>query len=94
MKLIFWLLVLVVGGAAGAEDLIDSSADVGRDPSAVKVFSSKRAYPGGADEEDLQVQARIPEAQLKTDARSVQREVYKDLYNQEMKDERQETVEE
>ncbi len=94
MKLIFRLLVLVVSGAAGADDLIDLSAEAGRDPSAVKVFSGKRAYPGGADEDDLQVQAKIPEALLKTDARSVQREVYKDLYNQEMKEERQETVEE
>ena len=52
------------------------------------------AYPGGVDEEDLQVQKRLPDAELKTDFRTVQRGVYKTLYNQELKDERTEPVEE
>ena len=66
-----------------------------RDPSAINPTSpSKRTYPGGMDEDDLQVQARIPDAAMKTDARTLQRDVYKVLFNQELKDERQEAVEE
>ena len=94
MKHVCWILVLIAGGAAVAEDAIDLSGEADRDPAAVKVYSGKRTYPGGSDEEDLQVQTKIPEAALKTDSRSVQRDVYKELYNQEMKEERQETVEE
>ncbi len=54
----------------------------------------KRTYPGGADEEDLSVRATLPEAALRTDARSIQKEVYKTIYNQELKDESHETMEE
>ncbi len=83
--------------------MVDSTAapdatgedDWGRDPAAVPpTLNTKRSYPGGADEEDLRVQAALPEAALKTDARSVQREVYKALYNQELKDDRHDPVEE
>jgi hypothetical protein len=90
MKIVLWILVMMAGGYTFAQDM----GDVDRDPAAIKTYAGKRTYPGGGDEEDLQVQARIPEATLKTDARSVQREVYKSLYKQEMKEERQETVEE
>ena len=68
--------------------------EAGRGPAAVPSNSSKRNFPGGVDEEDLRVQAYLPEAALKSDARSIQREVYKALYNQELKDERQDSVEE
>ncbi len=94
MKHVCWILVLVASGAAYAEENIDLSGEVDRDPAFVKVYSGKRTYPGGGDEEDLQVQTKIPEAALKTDSRTVQRDVYKELYNQEMKEERQENVEE
>ena len=61
---------------------------------AAAVSSSKRLYPGGNDEEDLQVQAHIPEATLKTDSRYLQREVYKTLFNEELKEDGRESVEE
>ena len=84
--------ILLFGSAVMAEDMLDNSQ---RDPAAVNsVSASKRTYPGGSDEEDLQVLARLPEAGLKTDMRTVQRGVYKTLYNQELKDERTEPVEE
>ncbi|NJM10426.1 MAG: hypothetical protein HC883_06140 [Bdellovibrionaceae bacterium] len=79
---------------AAAEDFL-SEPSPEREPAAVtNALSPKRTYPGGADEEDLRVQTALPEAALRTDARSIQREVYKALYNQELKDDRQDAVEE
>ena len=69
-------------------------SDVDRDPAAVQLPAKKRNYPGGADEESLVVQAALPEAAIKTDARSLQRDVYKQLFNQELKEERQDEAEE
>lgn len=97
MKLKTLILGLSMGFsiAAFADDELIDPNDGEREPAAVSpTSSSKRAYPGGADEEDLMVQARLPEAGIKTDARNLQRGVYKNLYNQEMKEERTETVEE
>ena len=69
--------------------------DMGRDPAATpSALNVKRSYPGGADEEDLRVLPALPEAAMKTDTRTVQREVYKTLYNQDLKDERHDPVEE
>lgn len=97
MKTAKWLLALSLTGfvqAALAEDFL-SEPEPEREPASVQNnLTVKRNYPGGADEEDLQVQTAIPEATLQTDARSLQREVYKALYNQELKDERQDAVEE
>jgi hypothetical protein len=93
MKLVL-IALMFVGFSALADEFTDLQQDQ-RDPAAVSAISAaKRTYPGGADEEDLAVQARLPEAQLKTDMRTVQRGVYKTLYNQELKDERTEPVEE
>lgn len=73
----------------------ESEYDWGRGPASTsQSLTTKRAYPGGADEEDLRVQPTLPEAALKTDTRSVQREVFKSLYNQELKDDRHDPVEE
>lgn len=91
-----WLLALglVISAHSQAEDFL-GEAEPEREPAAVApAMSTKRTYPGGADEEDLQVQTAVPEAALRTDARSLQREVFKALYNQELKDERQDAVEE
>ena len=49
----------------------------------------KRTYPGGADEDDLQVQDQLPEAQLKVSARDIQHQVYKELYKKEMQEQQQ-----
>lgn len=67
-----------------------------RDPASLSLPSAatKRTYPGGADEEDLKVLASLPEAAVRTDARSIQKEVFKTLYNQELKDESTAPVEE
>lgn len=42
----------------------------------------KRLYPGGRDEEDLKVLAALPEAIRKTDERVLQKDVYKNVFNQ------------
>ncbi len=110
MRLRIGLLLLLMGFASFAHTQEDenfletpspapateeASGDVQREPAAVPtITSARRRYPGGADEDDLQVQARLPEATLKTDARGLQRDVYKSLYNQDLKDERQDAVEE
>jgi hypothetical protein len=92
MRFVILAILLVSGGYVMADELTNTDE---RDPAAISAISaSKRTYPGGADEEDLQVQTRLPEAALKTDFRTVQRGVYKTLYNQELKDERTEPVEE
>jgi hypothetical protein len=92
MKHLLILTVFLCGSFALADELIDAND---RDPASVGSISTHlRNYPGGADEEDLKVQAHLPEASMKTDFRSVQRGVYKTLYNQELKDERTEPVEE
>lgn len=61
--------------------------EIDRDPSALVTPPVKRLYPGGADEEDLKVQPAISDVSVRTDARGIQKEVYKSLYNQELKDE-------
>ncbi len=53
----------------------------------------KRLYPGGRDEEDLKVLASLPEAPRKTDTRSIQKEVYKNLFDQDLKDDEGESSE-
>lgn len=86
-----YLLIGLSLASAWAED--EGASEVERDPAAT-INSSKRTYPGGADEEDLRIQAQLPEAALKTDARSIQKDVYRNMFNQELKEERQEAVEE
>ncbi len=96
------IILLVISGATWAEDELSQpemeyQTEAEREPAALSPFATvttKRNYPGGADEEDLRVQTTLPEALLKTDSRSVQREVYKNLFNQELKEERVDTVEE
>lgn len=77
---------------AGAQDSAEIESE--RDPAAATATPTKRNYPGGADEEDLRVQAQLPEAAIKVDARSVQKNVFREMFNQELKDERSESMEE
>ncbi len=95
MKMLKWMLALgLIGSVATAEDFL-SEPEPEREPAAVpSSLNVKRSYPGGADEEDLQVQTAIPEAAMHTDARSLQREVFKALFNKELKDDREDAVEE
>jgi hypothetical protein len=71
----------------------DELVEMDREPASVTP-PSKRAYPGGADEEDLQIQSAMPEAGLRMNSRSLQREVFKSLYNQELKEDHPESDEE
>lgn len=89
MRLLIILGLSLSLNAFAADELVD----LDREPAAVTP-ASKRAYPGGLDEEDLRVQTTLPEASLRTDSRSVQREVYRSLYNQELKEDRPEPIEE
>lgn len=92
-----WMLALgLIGSIATAEDFLsESEPEPEREPAALpSSLNIKRSYPGGADEEDLQVQTAIPEAAMHTDARSLQREVFKALFNKELKDDREDAVEE
>lgn len=45
-----------------------------------------RQYAGGRDEEDLKVQNPLPDVVRRTDELSIQKEVYKTLFKQELKD--------
>ena len=97
MKKILVLLALLWMAAAHAEDQLLEESD--RDlasvpPAAGNASPNHRTFPGGADEEDLQVQGHLPEAAMRTDARTLQKEVYKSLYKQELKDDGREAVEE
>ena len=92
MKSVLAILILSICWPTFAEE----AQDLDRDPASLALPSAatKRTYPGGADEEDLKVLAQLPEAAVRTDARSIQKEVLKALYNQELKDESTAPVEE
>ena len=77
----------------GPGPLPDNAADFDREPAATPSLNKKRKFPGAADEEDLRVQATLPEAAVRIDARSLQREVAKE-FNQQLKDETQNDLEE
>lgn len=66
-----------------------------REPAAVPSATNlkKRLYPGGGDEEDLRVMATLPEAPVTIDARTIQREIFRQ-YNRQFKEERPEDLEE
>jgi hypothetical protein len=76
-------------------EYIQQTDEADRGPAAIPSETAlKRKYPGGTDEEDLSVRPYLPEAPLTTNTRMVQREVFRSLYNQELKDERADSVEE
>jgi hypothetical protein len=92
-------LILILGFisfSAAAQDFLSEpeATAVDRDPAAVQPLNLKRSYPGAQDEEDLRVQAQLPEAAMRADTRGMQREIFKALYNQELKDEHHDEVEE
>ena len=65
-----------------------------RDPAALVIPPRKRNYPGGALEEDLLVQPTLAESEQKVDARTLQRDVFKAMFNQDLKEERHDDAEE
>lgn len=90
-------LVLILGFisfSAVAQDFLSEPEPADRDPAAIAPMTVKRNFPGAQDEEDLRVQAQLPEAAMRADTRGMQREIYKSLFNQELKEERHEEVEE
>lgn len=93
MKLVIWAL-FAVSTVSFAEGFDDADRDLAAIGGATVVNVKAKPFPGGADEEDIRVQATLPEVPLSADSRSVQREVYKDLFKQELKDERTDTIEE
>jgi hypothetical protein len=96
MKKFMLLLALLWAAAVHAEDqlLEESDRDLASVPPANSASTNHRTFPGGADEDDLQVQSHLPEAALRTDPRQLQKEVYKTLYKQDLKDDGRESVEE
>lgn len=54
--------------------------------SAAEPLTVPQGYPGAEDENELQIQAALPETLLRVDSRSLQRKVFKDLYNQDLGD--------
>ena len=107
--LIFYVVAMIFASVARAQTAAPKSpaptADEplmevpDRDPAMVRApepenSAVKSTYPGAADEEELQVQSQLPEAPLKVDARTMQREVYHELYKQEMKEDQRESVQE
>ncbi len=86
MKLFGFALTLLLASPAALAAELDDEVTVDHEQTTVVAApSAKRTYPGGADEEDLKVQAHLPEAVQKTDSQVVTKEVYKTLYNEEMK---------
>lgn len=83
MRFLIFILWIGLPGLAFADEILDGNS-----------VTQKRTYPGGADEESLFVLTRLPEAPLRTTSRQIQKEVYKTIYNQELKDESTETMEE
>ncbi len=92
-KLILILSFLAWSGMAAAEDFL-SEPEPEREPASVAPLSVKKTYPGSQDEEDLRVQTTLPEASMRADTRGMQREIFKALYNQELKEEHRDEVEE
>jgi hypothetical protein len=92
MKSLLIVCGLILACAAYAQE-DDGNLDFDREPASVQT-SAKRTCANCQDEEELRVLAALPEAPLKTNARSVQKEVFKALYNKELKDAAAEAVEE
>lgn len=74
----------IVGGMDGSEEPVAETTT--REP-------AQENIPGKpAKEDELRVLPQLPDAQLKRDARSIQREVYKSIYNRELKPDQREDV--
>lgn len=52
----------------------------------VSDMARNRSYPGGVDEEDLKVQDPMPVAFRKLREKNIQKEIYKKMFNEDMKD--------
>lgn len=52
-------------------------------PSAQQLRAEKRQFPGGIDEEDLQVQKELPEPQPKVTRRAIEQKVYGSFFKEE-----------
>lgn len=94
MKIALTLVLLALSSSlVWAQE--DEMAD--RDPAAVSAPLTSvpgKNFPGGVDEEDLRVNPTIAEAPIAIDTRTVQRQVFKDLFKKELKDDRAEANEE
>ena len=75
-----WSVAAQTESGEGSETWDDGAA---REPSSL-IAPTERNYPGGRDEDELRVQNTVPEAPIRLDARTVQRKVYKEIYNQDL----------
>lgn len=99
MKKVFLLLSFVnaVGFAAWSQEELDAAAitaDSGMsEPTAETSRDPASDIPGRkTNEEELRVLNHLPDAQQKRDTRSMQNEVYKSIYNRELKPDQREDV--
>ena len=70
------------------EPLTDGS----REPAAATVPATAKVL---SDSDELRVQTQLPEAKIQRDTKTVQKEVFKTIYNQELKpDQREDALEE
>ena len=88
------LILATVSIFASAQEFDEPDRDLAAVGGITVVPIKAKPFPGGADEEDIRVLTALPEVPLSADSRAVQREVYKDLFKQELKDERTDTIEE
>ncbi len=77
------ILCMLMGPVAWSQSLDVFDEESVREPSSL-VIPGARSYPGGSDEDELQVQASLPDVDIRVDARTLQRKVFKELYNQDM----------
>jgi hypothetical protein len=76
-----------------APESADVTTDGTREPAAAEVGA--QAPKTKMETDDLRVQAQLPEAQVKRDTRTMQSEVFKTLYNKDLKpDQREDALEE
>lgn len=71
-----------------------SGMDMNREPAAASLGAPSPAK-AAQQTDDLRIAAQLPEAQLRKDARSLQNEVFKTMFNKELKpDQRDDALEE
>ncbi len=80
------LTVLLILPTLGHAEIINRAVDqLSEKEMALQEKARKRLYPGGRDEEDLIVHPQAIIARRKLNRREVEKEVYKQLFNEELK---------
>lgn len=80
------VLFLFLVPSIGQAEVLNRNADqLSEKEMVLQEKARKRLYPGGRDEEDLIVHPQAIVAQRKLNRREVEKEVYKQLFNEELK---------